>query len=82
MSNAKVYTLDRLEKSLYVFLEKGKETDELLIPENEVSTDLLVGDIVEIKIAGTTYKISRLETETEDRKDSVAALLEKLKNRN
>ena len=76
-----MYTLDRLEKSIYVFLENGKEAKELLIPDNEIAVDLQEGDIVEIETDGTTYKVVRLEEKTEERKKSVTSLLEKLMNR-
>lgn len=77
----KRYTLDRLDDGFYVFLEKGNEEQQLLIPKEEVSTALTAGDIVGIQQNETGYQISVLKEETADRKQQVMDLIEKLKNK-
>lgn len=77
----KRYTLDRLDDGFYVFLEKGNEEQQLLIPKEEVSTALTAGDIVGIQQNETGYQISVLKEETSDRKQQVMDLIEKLKNK-
>lgn len=77
----KRYTLDRLDDGFYVFLEKGNEEQQLLIPKEEVSIPLTAGDIVNIQQNETGYQISVLKEETADRKQQVMNLIEKLKNK-
>ncbi|WP_195913931.1 DUF3006 family protein [Planomicrobium sp. YIM 101495] len=77
----KRYTLDRLDDSFYVFVEKGAEENQLLIPENEVTVSLTEGTIVQISKDESGYHILKLEKETADRKQEVADLIEKLKNK-
>jgi len=77
----KRYTLDRLDDGFYVFLEKGNEEQQLLIPKEEISSVLTEGDIVEIHQNETGYQISVLKEETADRKQQVMDLIEKLKNK-
>lgn len=77
----KRYTLDRLDDGFYVFLEKGNEEQQLLIPKEEVSTALTAGDIVGIQQNEAGYQISVLKEETADRKQQVMDLIEKLKNK-
>lgn len=77
----KRYTLDRLDDGFYVFLEKGNEEQQLLIPKDKVSTALTAGDIVGIQQNETGYQISVLKEETSDRKQQVMDLIEKLKNK-
>lgn len=77
------YTLDRIEKDQYVFLKRPDETEELLVPMQKVHQDLKEGDIVEIIPATETekMKIMVLHEETQDMKEKVSNLLEKLKNK-
>lgn len=77
----KRYTLDRLDDGFYVFLEKGNEEQELLIPKEEVCTALSAGDIVNIQQNEAGYQISILKEETANRKQQVLDLIEKLKNK-
>ncbi|GKW47013.1 DUF3006 domain-containing protein [Planococcus sp. NCCP-2050] len=77
----KRYTLDRLDDGFYVFLEKGNEEQQLLIPKEEISSVLTDGDIVDIQQNETGYQISVLKEETTDRKQQVMDLIEKLKNK-
>lgn len=77
----KRYTLDRLDDGFYVFLEKGNEEQQLLIPKEEVSTALTAGDIVDIQQHKDGYQISILKEETANRKQQVLDLIEKLKNK-
>ena len=64
----KRYTLDRLDDGFYVFLEKGNEEQQLLIPEEEVSIALTEGDIVDIQQHEAGYQISVLKEKTANRK--------------
>ncbi|WP_203334376.1 DUF3006 family protein [Planococcus beigongshangi] len=75
------YTLDRLDEGIYVFLEKGNEENQLLIPEYEITTPLTEGDIVSIDKEQEGYTIEVLKEETTDRKKQVSDLIEKLKNK-
>lgn len=77
----KRYTLDRLDDGFYVFLEKGNEEQQLLIPKEEISTALTEGDIVDIQKHEAGYQISVLKEETANRKQQVMDLIEKLKNK-
>lgn len=77
----KKYTLDRLDDGFYVFVEKGAEENQLLVPENEVTVSLAEGTIVQISKDESGYRIEKLEQETMDRKQQVADLIEKLKNK-
>lgn len=77
----KRYTLDRLDDGFYVFLEKGNEEQQLLIPKEKVSIALTAGDIVDIQQHKDGYQISVLKEETADRKQQVMDLIEKLKNK-
>lgn len=77
----KRYTLDRLDDGFYVFLEKGNEEQQLLIPKDKVSSALTEGDIVDIQQNEAGYQISILKEETADRKQQVMDLIEKLKNK-
>lgn len=77
----KRYTLDRLDDGFYVFLEKGNEEQQLLIPKDKVSIALTEGDIVDIQQNEAGYQISVLKEETANRKQQVMDLIEKLKNK-
>ena len=77
----KRYTLDRLDDGFYVFLEKGNEEQQLMIPKEEVSTALTAGDIVDIQQNEAGYQISVLKEETANQKQQVMDLIEKLKNK-
>ena len=77
----KRYTLDRLDDGFYVFLEKGNEEQQLLIPKEKVSIALTAGDIVDIQQNEAGYQISILKEETANRKQQVMDLIEKLKNK-
>lgn len=77
----KRYTLDRLDDGFYVFLEKGNEEQQLLIPKEKVFIALTAGDIVDIQQHKDGYQISVLKEETADRKQQVMDLIEKLKNK-
>ena len=75
------YTLDRIEDGQYVFLEYPDEENQLLIPKNEVPTEVTEGDIVLISKVDSVYEFEVLDEETEDMRDKVSNLLEKLKNK-
>ncbi|WP_438310749.1 DUF3006 family protein [Sporosarcina sp. FA9] len=76
------YTLDQITDGQYVFLEYPEETNQLIIPENEITEKLSEGDIVNIDKVDSGYEIIVLKEETEDMKDKITNLLEKLKNKN
>lgn len=75
------YTLDKIEDGHYVFLERFNEENQLIIPENKVTVEISEGSIVLISSAGLGYEIEPLIEETEDMKEKVTSLLEKLKNK-
>lgn len=74
----KKYTLDRIEDNVYVFLLKEDESQQLLIPENEINITLKEGDIVKVDGDGV---IKVLEEETKITLEKVNDLIEKLKNK-
>lgn len=74
----KKYTLDRIEDNVYVFLLKEDESQQLLIPENEINITLKEGDIVYVDGDGN---IEVLEEETKITREKVNDLIEKLKNK-
>ena len=75
----KKYTLDRIEESMYVFLEHPNEENQLLIPIIKYEGTLTEGDIVLIE---NDMIIEVLDQETKDTKVKVSSLLEKLRNKN
>jgi len=75
------YTLDRIDDGQYVFLQHTNEEKQLLIPENEVTSGIAEGDIVLISKENSNYKFELLNEETDDMKNKVSSLLEKLKNK-
>lgn len=77
------YTLDRIEDGFYVFLSRVDESDQILVPSDNVKSFVREGDIVEIYPATDTeeMKIVVLEEETKDMKEKVSSLLDKLKNK-
>ncbi len=74
MENFKV-TLDRIEEGIAVLLVRDKETIKINIPLFLLPAESREGDILDITIA-------RDVQETEDAKERVSNLLEKLKNKN
>ncbi|MCM3711056.1 DUF3006 domain-containing protein [Sporosarcina luteola] len=77
----KKYTLDRIDDGFYVFLKRDDESEQLIIPLEEVKVNLNEGDIVEIETNETGYRFEVLKEETSDMKGKVSNLLEKLKNK-
>ncbi|MCG7346095.1 DUF3006 domain-containing protein [Sporosarcina sp. ACRSL] len=75
------FTLDRIDDGFYVFLKRDDESEQLLIPLEEVEGNLNEGDIVEIETNETGYQFNVLIEETSDMKVKVSNLLEKLKNK-
>ncbi|MFJ8065259.1 DUF3006 domain-containing protein [Psychrobacillus sp. NPDC096426] len=78
--NSNRYTLDRVEGELAVFLKYPGETETLHIPISELDEGIKEGDIVLISIENDIYKVKRLAEETENQREKVRGLLEKLKN--
>lgn len=76
------YTLDRIEGNQYVFLEQPEEINELVIPKELVRVEVSEGDIVNIEKRKSEYLIEILKEETEDMREKVIDLIEKLKNKN
>jgi len=74
MENFKV-TLDRIEEGAAVLLVRDDETVKIDIPLFLLPAGSKEGDILDITIARDTQ-------ETEDAKERVSSLLEKLKNKN
>ena len=75
----KKYTLDRIEESVYVFVESPEEEKQLLIPVNKYDGSLTEGDIVLIE---DDIIIEVLDQETKEMKTKVNSLMEKLRNKN
>lgn len=75
------YTLDKVEDGHYVFLEYPDEENQLIIPASEINVEITEGNIVLISQADSGYEIEHLIEETEDMKEKVTSLLEKLKNK-
>ena len=76
------YTLDKIEDGQYVFLEHPNEENQLLISAAEINIEIAEGSIVLISQVDSKYEIEALIEETEDMKEKVTNLLEKLKNKN
>ena len=75
------YTLDRIENNLYIFVEKGNEINELILPADEVNLKIEVGEIVNVISNENGYSFELLEEETKTRKEDVQSLINKLKNK-
>ncbi len=74
MGNFK-FTLDRIEDSTAVLLLRDEESIKIDVPLSLLPQESKEGDILDISI-------TRDIQETEDAKERVSALLEKLKNKN
>ncbi|WP_424353538.1 DUF3006 domain-containing protein [Methanosarcina mazei] len=68
-------TLDRIEENIAVLLVRDEETVKIYIPLFLLPAESKEGDILDITIAKDVK-------ETEDTKERVSSLLEKLKNKN
>lgn len=75
------YTLERIDDGFYVFLKRDDESEQLIIPLEEVEVKLNEGDIVEIETNESGYQFNILIEETADMKEKVSSLLQKLKNK-
>ncbi|WP_313893835.1 DUF3006 family protein [Psychrobacillus sp.] len=75
------YTLDKIEGGQYVFLERENEEKQLLIPSTEINVEIVEGSIVLISQVDLVYEIEVLIEETDEMKEKVSSLLEKLKNK-
>ena len=73
------YTLDRFEAGYAVFLKRPDETEQLIIPRNDIKVTVKQGDIVQIDDDGQSYKIEVLEAETKAAQDRVNDLMAKLR---
>lgn len=76
------YTLDRISEGQCVFLKHPEEEIELIIPFAKIDVKLAEGDIVLIESINDEWSVKVLKKETEDMKQKVSDLLEKLKNKN
>lgn len=79
--NKDKYTLDRIEEGQYVFLEHPNEENQLLIPSTEINVKIAEGSIVLISSSESGYEFRVLIEETQDMKEKVSSLLQKLKNK-
>ncbi|ALS77200.1 hypothetical protein AUO94_00430 [Planococcus kocurii] len=77
------YTLDRYDEEFAVLVEKGNESHQKLIERSKLESYAKEGDILDVEWNpdGTFKEASVLETETEERRVQVTALIEKLKNK-
>lgn len=79
--NYNKYTLDRFDGDYAIFLKRPEETEQLLIHQSEIPSELKEGDIVNILDDGFDYKIELLKEETENQKTRVNNLLQQLRNK-
>lgn len=77
----KVYILDRYDEFFGVFLLRTDESQQILIPKKIINVSIQEGDIVEVLKTNEDYEITLLRSETEDAKDKVNSLLDKLRNK-
>lgn len=77
----KVYILDRYDDFFGVFLLRTDESQQILIPKKIINVSIQEGDIVEVLKTNEDYEITLLRSETEDAKDKVNSLLDKLRNK-
>lgn len=75
------YTLDRITEGQCVFLKHPEEEIELIVPLANIDVKLAEGDIVLIESVNDEWSVKVLKEETEDMKQKVSNLLEKLKNK-
>ncbi|MEK3934940.1 DUF3006 family protein [Sporosarcina sp. FSL W7-1349] len=81
MTRQEIFTLDRIDDGIYVFLKRSDEREELLLPSSAILVELNEGDIVQIRQTGDRYEIEPLQKVTMEMKSKVEELLEKLQNR-
>ncbi len=77
----KVYILDRYDDFFGVFLLRTDESQQILIPKKIINVSIQEGDFVEVLKTNEDYEITLLRSETEDAKDKVNSLLDKLRNK-
>jgi len=76
------YTLDRIEDGYAVFLKYPGEEEQLIILQSAMNKPVQVGDRVLIEEINDIYHIEILLEETEQQKDEVKSLMERLRNKN
>ena len=79
--NDNAYTLDRFEGDYAIFLKRPDETDQLLIHRTKIDVLVNEGDIVHITDDGESYRFTVLQEETEEQRENIENLLDRLKNR-
>jgi len=81
--NSNKYTVDRFDEGFAVLLLKTNENIQLKIPQEQLSSNVNEGDILEIELdeMGRIINFKVLEEETKDMKDKVEELINKLKNK-
>lgn len=76
-----IYTLDRFEGEYGIFLKRSEEVEQLLIARIDLDSSLAEGDVVSIEDTGLSYNVQKLVEETEDAKQRVSSLLQKLQQK-
>lgn len=81
--NSNKYTVDRFEGDLAVLLQKADESVELNALKDSLPKDVSEGDLLEITFTddGAISTVTILEEETNEIKETVSNLIEKLKNK-
>ncbi len=77
------YTLDRFEKEMAVLLFRDDETREVLLTKESLPSNATEGDIlfIEFNEDNSVQQIKLLEEKTEDARQKVEDLLNKLKRK-
>ncbi|EON74175.1 DUF3006 family protein [Lysinibacillus sphaericus] len=81
MSSTK-YTLDRIEDGYAIFLKYPDEVEQAIISIAAIDQPIQAGDRVLIKEIDDTYHIEILQEETEQKKEEVQSLMERLRRKN
>lgn len=81
--NSNKYTLDKYDGDYAVLLLKGDESQQKLIERSKLESYAKQGDILDVEWNpdGSFKEASVLEAETNNRKENVKNLLEKLKRK-
>lgn len=81
--NSIKYTVDQIDQKFAALLQHSDEENQLLIPLVDIDLPINEGDIVLVdkKDDSTGYNIKVLIEETNEAKEKVKSLIEKLKNK-
>ncbi|MEY9978849.1 DUF3006 family protein [Lysinibacillus sp. RC79] len=80
--NSTKYTLDRIEDGYAVFLKYPEEEEQLIILQSAMNKPVQVGDRVLIEEMDGIYQIEILKEETEQKKEEIQSLMDRLRRKN